>query len=220
MAEELDASQGRQGRLPATDRRQRSSPRINADPRTPELRPCRRRGGLRRQLRALPWGAVRKAASAIPICTIILGCGVVSLDAIHKTIEHGIRAERSQDAHRSDAGLRPHGSAGRATKINDAAEYVLSLSGPAADNAAAGRGARRSSPRLARPATAGTARATRRSAPPISPTSCGSMAGKRPPSPRPSSMSRNGVMPAWAGRLDPETIKELAIYVHSLGGGQ
>jgi cytochrome c oxidase cbb3-type subunit 3 len=32
--------------------------------------------------------------------------------------------------------------------------------------------------------------------------------------------ARNGVMPAWAGRLDPETIKELAIYVHSLGGGQ
>ena len=31
---------------------------------------------------------------------------------------------------------------------------------------------------------------------------------------------RGGVMPAWAGRLDPETIKELAIYVHSLGGGQ
>ena len=25
-------------------------------------------------------------------------------------------------------------------------------------------------------------------------------------------------MPAWAQRLDPETIKELAIYVHSLGG--
>ena len=31
---------------------------------------------------------------------------------------------------------------------------------------------------------------------------------------------RGGVMPAWATRLDPETIKELAIYVHSLGGGQ
>jgi cbb3-type cytochrome c oxidase subunit III len=30
---------------------------------------------------------------------------------------------------------------------------------------------------------------------------------------------RGGVMPAWAARLDPETIKELAIYVHSLGGG-
>jgi cytochrome c oxidase cbb3-type subunit III len=32
--------------------------------------------------------------------------------------------------------------------------------------------------------------------------------------------SRGGVMPAWTGRLDPATIKELAIYVHSLGGGQ
>jgi cytochrome c oxidase cbb3-type subunit 3 len=29
-----------------------------------------------------------------------------------------------------------------------------------------------------------------------------------------------GVMPTWAGRLSPETIKSLAIYVHSLGGGQ
>jgi cytochrome c oxidase cbb3-type subunit 3 len=27
-------------------------------------------------------------------------------------------------------------------------------------------------------------------------------------------------MPAWAGRLEPETIKILAAYVHSLGGGQ
>lgn len=31
---------------------------------------------------------------------------------------------------------------------------------------------------------------------------------------------RRGVMPAWEGRLDPETIKSLAIYVHGLGGGR
>ena len=31
---------------------------------------------------------------------------------------------------------------------------------------------------------------------------------------------RGGVMPAWAGRLDPTTIKALTVYVHSLGGGQ
>jgi cytochrome c oxidase cbb3-type subunit III len=31
---------------------------------------------------------------------------------------------------------------------------------------------------------------------------------------------RAGVMPAWAGRLDPATIKALAVYVHSLGGGK
>ena len=31
---------------------------------------------------------------------------------------------------------------------------------------------------------------------------------------------RNGVMPAWAGRLDSVTIKALTVYVHTLGGGQ
>jgi cytochrome c oxidase cbb3-type subunit 3 len=31
---------------------------------------------------------------------------------------------------------------------------------------------------------------------------------------------RAGVMPAWVGRLDPSTIKAMAVYVHSLGGGQ
>lgn len=31
---------------------------------------------------------------------------------------------------------------------------------------------------------------------------------------------RGGVMPAWSGRLDEGTIRALAIYVHSLGGGE
>lgn len=31
---------------------------------------------------------------------------------------------------------------------------------------------------------------------------------------------RGGVMPAWHSRLDEVTIKQLAVYVHSLGGGQ
>ena len=30
----------------------------------------------------------------------------------------------------------------------------------------------------------------------------------------------HGVMPSWGGRLDPATIKMLAAYVHSLGGGE
>ena len=32
--------------------------------------------------------------------------------------------------------------------------------------------------------------------------------------------ARNGVMPYWVGRLDDATIKQLALYVHSLGGGK
>lgn len=31
---------------------------------------------------------------------------------------------------------------------------------------------------------------------------------------------RGGVMPAWSARLDPTTVKALAVYVHTLGGGQ
>lgn len=31
---------------------------------------------------------------------------------------------------------------------------------------------------------------------------------------------RNGVMPAWVDRLDPATVRALAIYVHTLGGGE
>jgi cytochrome c oxidase cbb3-type subunit III len=34
------------------------------------------------------------------------------------------------------------------------------------------------------------------------------------------SNGRAGVMPAWEGRLDPDTIKAMAVYVHSLGGGK
>jgi len=34
------------------------------------------------------------------------------------------------------------------------------------------------------------------------------------------SNGRGGVMPAWGERLDPVTIKALAVYVHTFGGGQ
>lgn len=34
------------------------------------------------------------------------------------------------------------------------------------------------------------------------------------------STAHQGVMPAWGGKLDPVTIKMLAVYVHSLGGGK
>ena len=31
---------------------------------------------------------------------------------------------------------------------------------------------------------------------------------------------RHGVMPAWGARLDETTIKQLAVYVYTLGGGE
>ena len=32
--------------------------------------------------------------------------------------------------------------------------------------------------------------------------------------------ARYGIMPAWGKKLDPVTLKMLAVYVHSLGGGE
>jgi cytochrome c oxidase cbb3-type subunit 3 len=31
---------------------------------------------------------------------------------------------------------------------------------------------------------------------------------------------KQGVMPNWNARLDPATIKSVALYVHALGGGE
>ena len=31
---------------------------------------------------------------------------------------------------------------------------------------------------------------------------------------------KHGVMPGWIDRLGDETVKELSVYVHSLGGGE
>ena len=32
--------------------------------------------------------------------------------------------------------------------------------------------------------------------------------------------ARAGMMPAWVNRLSPQTLRQLAIYVHELGGGE
>ena len=44
--------------------------------------------------------------------------------------------------------------------------------------------------------------------------------GQDRPSWRASWNGRGGVMPAWGGRLDDVTIKALAVYVHTFGGGE
>ncbi|MGO4843914.1 cytochrome C oxidase Cbb3, partial [Rhizobiaceae sp. 2RAB30] len=31
---------------------------------------------------------------------------------------------------------------------------------------------------------------------------------------------QHGVMPGWSARLGDTTVKELAVYIHSLGGGE
>ena len=135
--------------------------------------------------------------------------------------DHPLRhAQRpSRHPHQRDAGVR------RARHADPRADRRRRRVRAADLRAGARRGggrsaARRSSPSSARPATARAARAARTSARPTSPISSGSTAAPSATSCSRSTTPRHGVMPAWTGRLDPETIKSLAVYVHALGGGR
>ena len=141
-----------------------------------------------------------------------------SLDAIHQTITHGIRAE---DAKTRTSQMPAFGRLGLldATQVNDAAEFVLSLSGRADDNQAAKQGAKIFADNCA-PCHGKDGKGNETLGAPDLTDQLWLYGGDKPMIAETIINARNGVMPAWAGRLDPETIKELAIYVHSLGGGQ
>jgi cytochrome c oxidase cbb3-type subunit 3 len=140
------------------------------------------------------------------------------LPAIHETIRAGIRSVHP-DTRLSqmprfgiDAMLTP-------AQIDDVAEYMLSLSTTETDKAAAQRGA----PLFAENCAVchgdkGLGNAEL-GAPNLS-DKIWLYGGDKRSVVQSISTSRNGVMPAWTDRLDEATIKMLAVYVHSLGGGR
>ncbi|HZP08669.1 cytochrome-c oxidase, cbb3-type subunit III [Methyloceanibacter sp.] len=143
-----------------------------------------------------------------------------TLDAIHQTITHGIRANDPQT--RSPGAQMPaFGKMGvlNEGQIGDVAEYVLSLSGRADDHGAADRGAKIFTSTCA-PCHGPDGKGNQKIGAPDLTDELWLYAGDKATIMATIRGGRGGVMPAWAGRLDPETIKELAIYVHSLGGGQ
>jgi cytochrome c oxidase cbb3-type subunit III len=141
-----------------------------------------------------------------------------SLETIHQTIQHGIRAE--DDATRNSQ-MPAFGKLGmlKPDQVSDVAEYVLSLSGSEDDKDAAVRGKEIFAANcVACHGPEGKGNQTV-GAPNLS-DELWLYGGDKATVVETVTNSRNGVMPAWNERLDPATIKELAIYVHSLGGGQ
>ncbi len=141
-----------------------------------------------------------------------------TLDAIQQTITHGIR---SDDPDARVAVMPRFGADGvlKPAEIQQVADYVMTLYGHAdagkdvaagqklfADNCAichgdAGQGDReKGAPRLA--------------------SQVHLYGGDRATVVAQITAPRMGVMPAWNTRLDHATIKALALYVHSLGGGE
>ena len=104
-------------------------------------------------------------------------------------------------------------------QINDVTEYVLSLSNSAGDASAAERGA----PIFAENCAAchgETGEGMRELGAPKLNDAIWLFGGDKETIIETIAKSRGGVMPAWGGRLDDATLKQLTIYVHSLGGGE
>jgi cytochrome c oxidase cbb3-type subunit 3 len=141
-----------------------------------------------------------------------------TLDDIQTTIAHGVRFEQDPDTRVSQMPVFGDGLL-EAGQIDAVTDFVLSLSGEGHDAALAETGKTVFADNCA--ACHGETGAGDRvfGAPALNDAiwlygkdKAGIVAQINGP--------RHGVMPAWAHRLDPTTIKQLTLYVHSLGGGE
>ena len=139
------------------------------------------------------------------------------LDAIYTTILHGIRADKNMDTRLSQ--MPAFGAILETAQISAITEYVLQVSGKEHDAAKAGEGASLFADNCA--ACHGeTAQGNRELGAPNLTDAIALYAGSREAIKAQISQPKHGVMPAWAPVLREANIKQLAIFVHSLGGGE
>jgi cytochrome c oxidase cbb3-type subunit 3 len=142
-----------------------------------------------------------------------------TLDGIEQTLRHGIRHEEDPDTRFS--AMPAFGRDGLLTsaQIDDLVQYVLSVSGHDANAAAVARGDELFLTNCASCHGMDAEGSRDVGAPNL--TDADWLYGSDPEDIRATiTNARNSHMPAWQGRLDDATIKALAVYVHSLGGGE
>lgn len=141
-----------------------------------------------------------------------------TLAQIERTIRFGIRSPHP-DARTS---LMPRfgldGALDR-DKIDDAAEFVLSLSKRSTNADAVRRGATVYAENCAA-CHGNTGTGQRELGAPNLADGIWIYGGDKASIVKTITESRSGVMPAWTDRLDPAVIKMLTVYVHALGGGE
>jgi len=140
-----------------------------------------------------------------------------TLKEISYTITHGTRNE-SDDARTSEMPAFLKDEILKPGQINDVTEYVLSLSKNSKDAEATGRGAPIYKEHCFDCHAEGGKGNKEFGAPALN-NNIWLYGGDRESILESIANSRNGVMPAWGPLLNKDTIKKLAIYVHSLGGG-
>ena len=141
-----------------------------------------------------------------------------TLSAIEQTITHGVRNQDNAGRFsQMPAFLRD--SILTQAQVDDVAEYVAQISGQDAEVAAAKRGAQVFSENCVNchgPDGKGDPSV---GAPNLT-DAIWLYGGDRASLRQTISYARNSSMPSWNGRLSPATIRALAVYVHSLGGGE
>ncbi|MBV8652905.1 MAG: cytochrome-c oxidase, cbb3-type subunit III [Alphaproteobacteria bacterium] len=141
-----------------------------------------------------------------------------TLAQIHQTITHGIR-NSDPESHQSQ--MPRFGADGLLTReqISDVADFVMTLSGQKAPQDAAQRGSKIFADNCAvchgEKGTGNQELGAKNLADGI-----WLYGGDKATIVETITNARNSSMPAWGARLDPTTIKMLAVYVHSLGGGK
>lgn len=140
------------------------------------------------------------------------------VEDIEKTIQVGIRSDHKQTRENAMPKFGVDGVLNEG-QINDVAEYVLSLSKKSTDAGAATKGAAIFKEQCASCHGDDGKGKLDMGAPNLA-DGIWLYGGTKAVIAESIRGSRAGMMPAWAGRLDATTIKSLAVYVHSLGGGK
>lgn len=139
------------------------------------------------------------------------------LEEIHETIKHGARFEQDDDTRTSEMPAFGKDELLDNVKIEQVTDFVLSLSKGAVDTASAGAAIFAEN---CASCHGDKGQGDRSLGAPALNDQIWLYGGDRKTVMESIHNSRKAVMPAWVHRLEPETIKQLAIYVHSLGGGE
>lgn len=164
-------------------------------------------------------GAGGRGAKGYPMLADDIWLWDGTLEGIETTLRHGIRHTDDPDTRRNS--MPAYGRDGMLTpkEIDDLVQYVLNLSGREADQAAIDRAAPIFATQCVTCHGADGKGNRQLGAPNL--TDHEWLFGGEPRDIQQTIYSaRNAHMPAWQGRLDDATIKALAVYVHSLGGGE
>lgn len=140
-----------------------------------------------------------------------------SAEAIRQTIAHGIRYAGDADTRISE--MPAFGDILDKDQIRQVSSYVASLAGHSTDEQAAAAGKQVFADNCTS-CHGDDAKGNRELGAPNLADAIWLYGSSEADIARQVRTPRHGVMPAWSARLGETTVKELAVYVHSLGGGE